>query len=115
MEWRASRCFCALALCLSIILITIPMQAQIPLPTKSDCCALMKAHHDPSSHEGCPTDPVEQKQCCTACAMALTLFLATNSLFVFPPALGQRFGDCAARSSLRPDRPPVPPPRSFTA
>jgi hypothetical protein len=47
--------------------------------------------------------------------MAQTLFLAPNSLFVFPPTLGQRFGDWAARSSLRTDRPPVPPPRSFTA
>jgi hypothetical protein len=109
---RISRSFGALLLCASIVAITLPLRAQIPPPSKPDCCAMMKAHHDAPSDDGCPMKPMQQTQCCAACALAVTLFLATSSSFIAPTSSAERFTDSAARASLRSDRPPVPPPRS---
>jgi hypothetical protein len=109
---RISRSFGALLLCASIVAITLPLRAQIPPPSKPDCCAMMKAHHDARSDDGCPMKPMQQTQCCAACALAVTLFFATSSAFIAPTSSAERFIDSAARASLRTDRPPVPPPRS---
>jgi len=109
---RISRSFGALLLCASIVAITLPLRAQIPPPSKPDCCDTMKAHHDARSDDGCPMKPMQQTQCCAACALAVTLFLATSSSFIVSTAPAERFADSAARASLRTDRPPVPPPRS---
>jgi hypothetical protein len=73
---------------------------------------MMKPHHDARSDDGCPMKPMQQAQCCAACALAVTLFLATSSAFIAPTSSAERFTDSAARASLRTDRPPVPPPRS---
>jgi hypothetical protein len=72
----------------------------------------MKAHHDARSDDGCPMKPMQQTQCCAACALAVTLFLATSSSFIAPTAPAETLTDRAARSALRTDPPPVPPPRS---
>ena len=55
--------------------------------------------------------PIQQKQCCAACALALTLFLAANSSFIPASAFQGTIDDGAMSVSGRADRPPVPPPR----
>jgi hypothetical protein len=92
------------------------LRAQIPPPERTDCCAMVTkaAVHDTTRH-GCPTDPIQQKQCCAACAMALTLFLATSSSFISPTPPAETLPDRTTHASLRAERPPVPPPRLLAA
>jgi hypothetical protein len=108
---RIFRSFGALLLCASIVAITLPLRAQIPPPSKLDCRAMMKPQHDASNDDGCPMKPMQQAQCCAACALAVTLFFATSSSFIAPTPPAETLSDRAARLSLRTDRPPVPPPR----
>jgi hypothetical protein len=102
-----------LLLCASILFINAPLRGEIsPTPKSSCCAATMTAGHPGASTRHCPPDPLQQKQCCAAYALSLTLFLATNASFISATSPKEILVDQAARAATRLDRPPVPPPRS---
>jgi hypothetical protein len=59
-------------------------------------------------------EPVQSqdRQCCPACNVGISLFLAADSIFIFSPERGEKLVGEIAASSSRSDRPPVPPPRA---
>jgi hypothetical protein len=109
---RALGCFLAVLICASVASLTWPARAEILPPAPTHCCghvSVIPSHASPD--RGCPMSPLQQKQCCAACALALTLFLAANSSFIPSATSEGNVGDGAIRVSGRADRPPVPPPR----
>jgi hypothetical protein len=103
--------------CASLVFVTIPTRAGVLPQSNPRCCAEM-TNSDQSgggmaSH--CPGNPMQQKQCCAACALSLTLFPGTASSFVYLTGRQQMFDDTTVRAFSRTDRPPVPPPRSVCA
>jgi hypothetical protein len=104
---------CALLVCISVTAIAVPLRAKIPAASKADCCAMMKTHQGPAEGDACPMKPMQQAQCCAACGLTLTLFLAVNQSILAPTSPSKTLTDRAATASLRPHRPPVPPPRLF--
>jgi hypothetical protein len=107
------RLVCALLLCISLTAIALPLRAEIPAASKADCCAMVKTQQGPAEGDACPMKPIQQAQCCAACALTLTLFLAVNQSILAPTSSSKTLTDGAATASLRPHRPPVPPPRLF--
>ena len=102
-----------LALCASLISIVMPMRSPAAISPKAECCAQMQmvdgdqndcSRHMPKSNQ--------DRQCCSACAVCLSLFLNAKTPFLFPPAGGELLATTFARNIARTDRPPVPPPRS---
>jgi hypothetical protein len=106
-----SRCF-VLIVALSIFAVTLPVRAEVPQPPRHrmGCCAHVAGER---GHCG-GGEPVksQDRQCCPACTIGLSLFLASAAVFIFSPERGERFIDEIAASSSRSDRPPVPPPRA---
>jgi len=106
-----SRCF-ALIIALSIFAVTLPVRAEVPQPTRHrmGCYAHMAGER---GHCG-GSEPVksQDRACCPACTVGLSLFLASTAAFIFSSERGERLIDGIAASSSRSDRPPVPPPRA---
>jgi hypothetical protein len=99
-------------LCVAIVTIVSPLSAQIPQPTKSDCCGEIvkdQAGTDRSHH--CPTDSPKEKQCCAACAMSLMFLWTATGVLLFPPDSGELMDNGTMHGACRTDRPLVPPPR----
>lgn len=106
-----SRCF-VLIVVFSIFAVTLPVRGEVaPQPQhQMSCCA----HTAPErGHCGNGGEPVksEDRQCCPACTVGLSLFLASASALIFSPEWGEKLVGEIAPSSSRSDRPPVPPPR----
>jgi hypothetical protein len=83
--------------------------------TKADCCAKMKigdAQHDCGKQA---PKSKQERQCCAACAIGLTLLLSPGKPFFYPPSAGNPFATYSALDYSRSDRPPVPPPRTLSA
>jgi hypothetical protein len=98
------------SVCLALIMIIIPTHSEAALPAKLHCCSAMVAPgHMTSQH--CPIDPMQQQQCCAACALSLSLISPGNSSFIFSTFCQGRLPDGGMRPTPRSDRPPVPPPR----
>jgi hypothetical protein len=96
----------------SIFAVTLPVRAEVPQPPRQrmSCCAHMAGER---GHCG-GGEPVKSpdRQCCPACTVGLSLFLASGSVFIFSPERGERLISEIAASASRSDRPPVPPPRA---
>jgi hypothetical protein len=94
----------------SIFAVTLPVRAEVPRQHRMSCCAHMAGER---GHCG-GSEPVksQDRQCCPACTLGLSLFLTLTAAFIFSPEAGERFIDEIAASSSRSDRPPVPPPRA---
>jgi hypothetical protein len=95
----------------SVVSITLPAQAAPPVAEKMSCCATKSSHgsnHDEDSQPG----KTQDRQCCPACALALALFLAPSTPWLFPPSGGEIFSMASADLASRLDQPPVPPPRA---
>src|SRR5438132_1692605 len=105
-----SRCFVSIV-ALSIFAVTLPVRAEVPQPPRHrmSCCA-----HTAGERGHCGGEPVKSpdRQCCPACTVGLSLFLASASVFIFSPGRGEKLVGEIAASSSRSDRPPVPPPRA---
>src|SRR5262250_3215138 len=107
-----SRC-CVLIVALSIFAVTLPVRGDAPpQPTqhRMSCCKHMPGE---PGHCGGGSEPVQSQdsQCCSACGVGLSLFLAAASVPIFSSERGERFFSETAVPSSRSDRPPVPPPR----
>jgi hypothetical protein len=106
-----SRCF-VLIVALSIFAVTLPVRAEVPQSHqhRMSCCAHMAGER---SHCG-GGEPVksQDRQCCPACNVGISLFLASCSVFIFSQERGEKLVSEIAASSSRSDRPPVPPPRA---
>jgi hypothetical protein len=106
-----SRCF-VLIVALSIFAVTLPVRAGAPVQPpqhRMSCCK-----HFPGEPGHCGGgEPVQSQdsQCCSACNVGLSLFLASASVLIFSHEGGEKFFSKTAASSSRSDRPPVPPPR----
>jgi hypothetical protein len=107
-----SRCF-VLIVALSVFAVTLPVRGdsppQSPQQHRMSCCK-----HFPGEPGHCGgSEPMQSQdsQCCSACNVGLSLFLASASVFVFSSERGEKFFSETAASSSRFDRPPVPPPR----
>ena len=95
---------------ISLLALFLPISGAIAIPqSKADYCT--KAADD-----GCcnhPPKPKQERDCCVACALALTLALVSGQPFFYPPCKDNRFADYLVSEHSRSDRPPVPPPRSL--
>jgi hypothetical protein len=100
------------ALSWSVVSMTLPAKGSPPVAEKMSCCATKSSagsnHHDEENQSGKPQDG----QCCPACALALALFLAPSTPWLFPPNGGEIFSMAADDLASRLDQPPVPPPRA---
>jgi len=106
-----SRCF-VLIVVLSIFAVTLPVRGEVAPqpPHQMSCCAHMAAERGHCANGGEPVKS-QDRQCCPACTVGLSLFLASASALIFSPGCGEKLVGEIAPSSSRFDRPPVPPPR----
>jgi hypothetical protein len=96
----------------SISTIVLPVQAKIVQKPKTGCCEHMTAPNNDGDCGGNPAKPSPDRQCCAACALGLTLFLATSTPLIYSSAQGQTIYSDLISKSERSDQPPVPPPRA---
>src|SRR5438270_5271127 len=99
----------------SISTIVLPLQAKIVLKPKTGCCEHMTAPNNDGDCGGNPAKPSPDRQCCAACALGLTLFLATATPLINSQSEGRLISSNFLSTSERSDRPPVPPPRASLA
>src|SRR5438128_10785530 len=104
-----SRCF-VLIVVSSIFAVTLPVRAEVPQPPqhRMSCGAHMAGER---GHCGGGEPVKSQDRQCPACAVGLSLFLTSASVFIFSTEHGEKLVREIAASSSRSDRPPVPPPR----
>jgi hypothetical protein len=101
-----------IALCASLITIVMPSRTPAAIPSpKAECCAHMQMDGEQSdcSHHAPKTN--QDRQCCSGCAVCLSLFLNAKTPFLFPPSAGELLAIASARNIVRTQQPPVPPPR----
>src|SRR5437868_6935616 len=96
----------------SISTIVLPVQAKMVEMPKTGCCEHMTAPNNDGDCGGFPAKPSPDRQCCAACALGLTLFLATSTPLIYSPSEGQTISSGFLAASDRSDQPPVPPPRT---
>jgi hypothetical protein len=96
----------------SISTIVLPVQAKMMQKPKTGCCEHITAANNDGDCGGHPAKPMPDRQCCAACGLGLTLFLATSTLLIYSPAEGQTIYSNLVSKSERSDQPPVPPPRA---
>ena len=99
----------------SISTIVLPLQAKMMRPAKAGCCEHMTAPTSDGDCGGHPAKPSPDRQCCAACALGLTLFLATATPLINSQSEGRLISSNFLSTSERSDRPPVPPPRASLA
>src|SRR6476646_1971958 len=87
-----SRCF-VLIVALSIFAVTLPVRAEVPQPRqhRMSCCAHMAGER---GHCG-GSEPVksQDRACCPACTVGLSLFLTPTAAFIFSLEGGEKFID----------------------
>jgi len=104
------------AVTLSAVLLAVVMPTRTPaMPHKMDCCVNMNmaANQDGCGAGHAPSKSAQDRQCCSACAIGLSLFLAASQPFLFPPSAGDTLTSNSVREFKRTDRPLIPPPRSW--
>lgn len=104
----AARLLFCLAISWSLALAAMPARAAAP-QVKAGCCAKMAkdaAANDCGQH----APKSDDKQCCSMCAFCVALLSATTP-FIYSPSGKESFPELSAGAHVRPDRPPVPPPR----
>ena len=101
-----------LALCASLISIVMPMRTPAAILPKAECCAHMQMDGNQTDCSHGSPKSTQDRQCCPACTVCLSLFLNAKTPFLFPPSGGELLATTFARNIVRTDRPPVPPPRS---
>jgi len=111
----ASRLLFAATLSASLLAVVMPTRTPAAMPHKVECCAKMNVAND---HDGCggghaPTKSAQDRQCCSACAICLSLYFAVSQPFLFPPSAGETLTSNSVLEFKRTDRPLIPPPRSW--
>src|SRR5437016_9931249 len=96
----------------SVSIIALPIQAKMVQKPKIGCCERLTAPNHDGDCGSDPAKPSPDQQCCTACALGLTLFLATSTPLIYSPTERQTISSGFLSTSERSDRPPVPPPRT---
>jgi hypothetical protein len=92
--------------------IVLPIQGKMMQKPKTGCCEHMAAPNNDGDCGSGPAKPSPDRQCCAACALGLTLFLASSAPLIYSPTEGQTISSNFLSASDRSDRPPVPPPRT---
>src|SRR5678816_236812 len=106
------RFLCCLVIFGSIALAAVPVQSALPGAMKAGCCATMKVDGPEKgcNHHGSQSD--QDQQCCSGCVSCLAMLFATTTPFVYSPTGEENYSTLSIREHARPDRPPVPPPRT---
>src|ERR1700741_2516470 len=100
------------AMSISLLSLFTPVTPAVTVrPAKADCCARMNMGDDQNDCGKQAPKSTQDRQCCAACAIGLTLFLSPAKPFFYPPLTGNLFASYFAVEHSRSDRPPVPPPR----
>ena len=88
------------------------LQAALPQATPANCCAMMKMMDEPLHDCGKHIPKSKQdRPCCAACTVGVTLFIAGSAIVSPPPATEASFVGYTVDEHIRSHRPPVPPPR----
>jgi hypothetical protein len=111
----ANRLLFAVTLSAALLAVVMPTRTPAAMPHKVDCCANMNPAADQNDCGAgqAPSKSAQDRQCCSACAIGLSLFLATSQPFLFPPSAGDTLTSNSVREFKRTDRPLIPPPRSW--
>src|SRR6266404_7304415 len=88
----------------SISTIVLPLEAKIVQMPKTACCEHMTLPNSDGDCGGHPAKPMPDRQCCAACGLGLTLFLATSTPLIYSPAEGQRIYSDLVSKSQRSDQ-----------
>src|SRR6267378_7334771 len=96
----------------SVSTIVLPIQAKMIRSAKAGCCQHMTAPNNDGDCGNHPGKPSPDRQCCAACALGLTLFLATATPLINSQSEGRLISSNFLSTTERSDRPPVPPPRA---
>jgi len=110
----ASRLLFVVTLSAALLAVVMPTSTLAATPHKGDCCANMNvaANQDGCGAGHAPSKSVQDRQCCSACAIGLSLFLAASQPFLVPPSASQALTSNSVLEFKRTDRPLIPPPRS---
>ena len=104
------------AMSISLLSLFTPVTRAVTVrPVKADCCDRM--HMGDNQHDCGKQGPksTQDRQCCAACAIGLTLFLSPAKPFFYRPSTVNSFASYLGLEPSRSDRPPVPPPRTLSA
>lgn len=95
----------------SIAFAITPVTSALGQNEKVSCCAKMqtKAGMDGCNKHAPKSD--QEKECCAGCVFCLAVLTAPARPFVYPPTGEESFAAFTAGQLVRPQRPPVPPPR----
>ena len=111
----AFRLLMLMAMAISLLAVFTPLTRAMTIPApRAECCAKMNMG---DGHNDCGKQGPKSKQnqqCCAACTVCLNLLSAPVKPSFYPPPTDYRFGSFFVGDHSRSDRPPVPPPRTWT-
>ena len=111
---RLSRLVASVLIAIALATAIVPLQATPPSVREADCCAGMKIAADgPHCAKHAPKS-AEEQQCCAACILRLGLIASATAVPLYPPRADQSFAPFLRDGQVRFEKPPVPPPRSFS-